>query len=68
MRWVGHVTFVVEKTNFCRDLARKTEGNGPRGRHRFKWEYNITMYLQGIQWEGADWIDLAQDRDKWRAL
>jgi hypothetical protein len=48
-------------------LVRKPEGKRPLGRPRRKWENNIKMDLQEV--EGArDWIDLAQDRDRWRAL
>ena len=36
---------------------------------RRRWEYNIKMDLQEVEWGGVmDWIDVAQDRDKWRAL
>jgi hypothetical protein len=45
-----------------------TEGNRPLGRPRRKWENNIKMDLQKVGWEGMDWIDLAQNRDRWRAL
>ena len=45
-------------------LVRKQEGKRPLGRHRLRWEDNIKMELQ----EGVDWIDLAQDRDRWRKL
>jgi hypothetical protein len=68
MRWVGHAAHVVEKSNTCRDLAKRTEGNGPHRRPRPSWEYDIKMYLEGIQWEGAEWIDLTQDSEKWRAV
>jgi hypothetical protein len=38
------------------------------GRPRRRWEDNIKMDLQEVGWEGMDWIELAQDRDRWRAL
>jgi hypothetical protein len=41
---------------------------GPLGRRRHWWEDNIRMDLREIGWGGMDWIDLAQDRDQWRAL
>jgi hypothetical protein len=44
------------------------EGNRPLGRPRHRWEDNIRMDLTEIGWGGMDWIDLAQDRDQWRAL
>jgi hypothetical protein len=37
-------------------------------RPRRRWVDNIKMYLKGIGWDGMDWINLAQDRDQWRAL
>jgi hypothetical protein len=46
----------------------KPEGKRPIGRPRRRWEYNIKMNLREIGWGGMDWIDLAQDRDQWRAL
>jgi hypothetical protein len=44
------------------------EGKRPLGRPRRRWEDNIRMNLREIGWGGMDWYDLAQDRDKWRAL
>jgi len=49
-------------------LVGKPEGKRPLGRPRRSWEDNIKMDLQEIEWEGMDWIDLAQNRDRWRAL
>jgi hypothetical protein len=46
----------------------KPEGKRPLGRPRRRWEDNIRMYLREIGWGDVDWIDLAQDRDQWRAL
>jgi hypothetical protein len=46
----------------------KAEVKRPLGRTRLRWEYNITMDLQRVVYECVDWIELAQDRDKWRAL
>jgi hypothetical protein len=40
----------------------------PQGRPRCRWVDNIRMDLREIGWDGMDWIDLAQDRDQWRAL
>jgi hypothetical protein len=48
--------------------VRKPEGKRPLGRPRHRWEDNIRMDLREIGWSGMDWIDLAQDRDQWRAL
>jgi hypothetical protein len=44
------------------------EGKRPLGRHRRWWEDNIKMDVREIGWGAMDWIDLAQDRDQWRAL
>jgi hypothetical protein len=49
-------------------LARKPEGKRPIGRPRHRWEDNIKIDLRERGWDGMDWIDLAQDRDQWRAL
>jgi hypothetical protein len=46
----------------------KPEGKRPLGRPRRRWEDNIRMDLREIGWGGMDWIDLAQNRDQWRAL
>jgi hypothetical protein len=49
-------------------LVRKPEGKRPLGRPRRRWVDNIKMDLREVGWDGMDWIDLAQDRDQWRAL
>jgi hypothetical protein len=51
-----------------RALVGKPEGRRPLGRPRRRWEDNIKMDLREVGWGGVDWIDLAQDRDMWRAL
>jgi hypothetical protein len=51
-----------------RILVGRPEGRRPLGRPRRKWEDNIKMDLQEVGWGGMDWIDMAQDRDRWRAL
>jgi hypothetical protein len=68
MRWTGHVARMGEKRNAYRILVGKQEGKIPLGRPRRRWEDNISMDLREIVWIGMDWIDLAQDRDHWRAL
>jgi hypothetical protein len=67
MRWAGHVARMGEKRCAYRILVGRPEGRRPLGRPRRRWEDNIKMALQGVGW-GMDWIDLAQDRDRWRAL
>jgi hypothetical protein len=57
-----------EKRNVYRILVGKPEGKRPLGRPRCRWEANIRLDLREIGWSGMDWIDLAQDRDQWRAL
>jgi uncharacterized protein YebE (UPF0316 family) len=46
----------------------KPEGRRPLGRPRHRWEDNIKMELREVGWGVIDWIDLAQDRDRWLAL
>ena len=48
-------------------LVGKPEGKRPLGRPRPRWEDNIKMDLQEVGWGGGDWMQLAQDRDGWRA-
>jgi len=57
-----------ERRGLCRILAGKPEGKRPLGRPRRRWEDNIKMDLQKVGCGGVDWIELAQDRDRWRAL
>jgi hypothetical protein len=49
-------------------LVRKLEGKRPPGRPRPRWEDNIKMGLREVGCGGIDWIELAQDRERWRAL
>jgi hypothetical protein len=57
-----------EKKNSYRVLMGKPEGKRPLGRPRRGWEDNIKMDLREIGWGTVDWINVAQDRDQWRAL
>jgi hypothetical protein len=57
-----------EKMNAYRLLVQKPVGKRPLGRPRWRWVDNIEMDLGEVGWGGVDWIGLAQDRDKWRAL
>jgi len=51
-----------------RVLVEKPEGKRRLGRHRHRWEDNIKMDFQEVGCGGMDWIEVAQDRDRWRAL
>ena len=66
MRWVGHVA--REDRGVHRVLVGKPEGKRPLGRPRRRWEDNIKMDLQEVGGGRGDWIELAQDRDRWWAL
>ncbi|PNF20287.1 hypothetical protein B7P43_G14398, partial [Cryptotermes secundus] len=68
MRWAGHIARMVETRNAYRILVGKPEGKRPLERPRHMWVDNIKMALREIGWYGMDWIDMAQDRDQWRAL
>jgi hypothetical protein len=57
-----------EKRNSYRTLVGKPEGKRPLGRPRRRWVDNIKMDLREIGWDGGDWIEMARDRDQWRAL
>jgi hypothetical protein len=65
MRWAGHVARMGEERNVYRVLVGMPEAKRPLGRPR---EDGIRMDLRKIGWGSVDWIQLAQDRDRWRAL
>jgi hypothetical protein len=69
LRWAGHVARMGEKRNAYMILVGKPEGKRSLGRPRRRWVENIKMDLtREIRWDGVDWMDMAQDRDQWRAL
>jgi hypothetical protein len=68
MRWTEYVARIREKRNAYRLLLGKPEGRRPLGRPRRRWLNNIRMDLVEVGWDDVDWIGLAQDRDRWRAL
>jgi hypothetical protein len=57
-----------ERRGAYRALVGKPEGRRPLGRPRRRWEDNIKMDLREVGWGGMDWINVAQVRDRWRAL
>jgi hypothetical protein len=67
MRWAGHAARMGERRNAYRILVGNPEGRRPLGRRRRRWVDNIKMDLREIKEDGMDWIDLTQDRDRWRA-
>ena len=68
MRWAGHIARMGQGRGVYRFLVGKPEGKRPLGRPRCKWEDNIKMDLQKVGGGCGDWMELAQDRDRWRAL
>jgi hypothetical protein len=68
MRCSGHVARIGEVRGVYRDLVGKPEGSRPLGRPRRRWEDNIRMDLRKVGCGCVAWMELAQDRDNWRAL
>jgi hypothetical protein len=68
MRWAGHAARMWKKRNAYRILVGKPEEKRSLGRRRRVCVDGIRMDLKEIGWCSVDWIDLAQDRDQWRAL
>ena len=68
MRWAGYVAHMGEDRGVHRVLVGKPEGKRPLGRRRRRWEDNIKMDLQKVGGGCGNWMELAQDRDRWRAL
>ena len=63
-RWAGHVARMGKEDAYTGFWW----GNRPLGRPRRRWEYNIKMHIQEVGCGSMDWIELAQDRDRWQAL
>jgi len=68
MRWAGHVERMGKGRAVYRVLVGKPEGKRPLGRPRHRWEDNIKMDLREVRWGCGDWMELAQDRNRRRAL
>ena len=68
MRWAGHLARMGKDRGVYRVLVGKPEGKRTLGRPRRRWEDNIKTDLQDVGRGRGDWMELAQDRDGWRAL
>ena len=68
MRWAGYVARVEEGRGVHKVLVGKPQGKRPLGRPRRRWEDNIKMDLEEVGRGCGDWMELAQDRDRWPSL
>ena len=68
MRWAGHAARMEEDRGVHRVLVGKPVGKRLLGRPRHRWEDNIKMDLQEVGGGRGNWMELAEDRDRWRAL
>jgi hypothetical protein len=68
MRWAGHVACMGEGRGVYRVLLGRPEGKSPLERPRCRWKDSIKMDLRVIWIDGANWIQLAQDRVQWWAF
>jgi hypothetical protein len=68
MKWVGHAARMGKRKVAYSVLVGKPKGERPLGRTRRRWQENSKLDLKEVRWGGLNWIDLAQDRDRWRAL
>jgi hypothetical protein len=68
MRWAGHVERKRERKGAYRVLVVSSDGKISPGRSRGRWDYNINMDIHEVGWGGMDWLDLAQDRERCRAV
>jgi hypothetical protein len=66
--WLVKFIYVLRVERCAQVLVGKPEGKRPLGRPRHRWEDNIKMDLQEVGGGHADWMELAQERDRWRAL
>ena len=68
MRWVGRVARMGESRGAYRVLVVKPEGKRPLDRPRRRWLDTVKIYLKKVRCGGMDWIELAEDRDRWRGI
>jgi hypothetical protein len=68
MRWAGNVARMGEGRGVHRGWVGRPEGTTPLGRPRRRWEDNIKRNLEEVEGDCGNWMELAQDRDRWRAL
>jgi hypothetical protein len=68
LRWAGHVARMGAERGAYRILVGRPEGRRPLGRPRRRWEDNIKTDIREVGWGDMNWIELAQDRDRLRAL
>jgi hypothetical protein len=68
MRWAGLVARVGDRRGICRVLVGNPEGKIPLGRPGSRLGDNIKIYFLQVGWRYMDWIDVDQDREKWRAV
>jgi hypothetical protein len=68
MRWVGHVVVHMGEINEFKTLDIIPQGERSHRRSSCRWEVNIRMNLGEMEWEGVNWIHVAQNRDQWQAL
>ena len=65
MRLAGHVARTGDRTGAYKVLVGTPDGMSSQGRCRCRWDANIKVELQKMEWGVMDWIDLVQDRDRW---
>jgi hypothetical protein len=68
MRWEGHVARTGERIGAHKVLVGRPDGNRQLVKPILRWEGNIKMDLQDVGWKSMDWIDLVQNRYRWRAI
>ena len=68
IRWVVHVACMGKRKGACKVLVGKPEGRNPLGKPSRRWEDNIKIYLTEMGLGDMNWIDVAADRDRWRAV